>query len=58
MINIISQCSRFHVEENSPENSLVFGLTDPYFLLPMGAVTPLLVNLEGVRFFFLEISEP
>ena len=46
------------MEENSPENSLVFGLTDPYFLLPMGAVTPLLVNLEGVRFFFLEISEP
>ena len=36
-----------------------FALTHPYFLLPSGAVTPLLVNLEeGVHFFFLEISEP
>ena len=47
-------------KENSPEkNSLTFALTNPYFLLLVGAVTPLLVNLEqGVHFFFLEISEP
>ena len=46
--------------ENSPEkNFLVFALTHPYFLLPVGAVTPPLANLgEGVHFFLLEILEP
>ena len=51
----------FQVERQSfPEkNFLPFAFTHPYFLLPVGAVTPLLVNLaEGVYFFLPEISEP